>query len=101
MELKDIEERVDKLEKNQIELKDFVNKSINDIQIGIAEIKVMLKERLEQENLRNNLLAKDIETHNNRISKLEDSQQWLRRTVAGQLVTIIIGIIVFVIKMMA
>lgn len=100
MEIKDIEQRVSKLEEKQNELQVFVNKSINNIQVGIAEIKVMLKERLEQDNLKNDLLAKDIKSHDDRIKKIEDNQQWLWRTVVGSIVTTITGAIVFVIKLM-
>ena len=35
-----------------------------------------------------------------RVSQLEDTQKWLRRTIFGAIVTIIIGAIVFVVKMM-
>lgn len=100
MEIKDIEERVSKLEEKQSELQLFVNKSINTIQVGIAEIKVMLKERLEQDNLKNDLLAKDIKAQDERIKKIESNQQWLWRTVTGSIITLIIAAITFVIKMM-
>lgn len=107
MEIQDIEKRVAKLEESQQELKEFVNKSIGDvnksmgdIQIGIAEIKIILTERLKQENLKNDLLSKDIKSQNDRIKKLEDNQQWLWRTVAGSIISIVIGAIVFAIKLM-
>ena len=35
-----------------------------------------------------------------RVSTLEDTQKWLRRTIFGGIITIIIGAIVFVVKMM-
>lgn len=100
MEINEIEQRVSKLEKEQTELKEFVNKSIGEIQTGIAEIKIMLQERLIQNDLKNDLLAKDINSQNERLKKIEDSQQWLWRTVAGSIVSIIIGAIVFVVKTM-
>lgn len=100
MEIKDIEKRVAKLEEKQNELQLFVNKSISNIQIGIAEIKVMLKERLEQDNLKNDLLAKDIHSHDDRLKKIEDNQQWLWRTVVGSIITAIGSVIIFVIQMM-
>lgn len=107
MAIKDMEDRMDKLEKNQEkleknqnELKDFSNKSIGGIQVDIAEIKTMLKERLEQEKLKNNLLEKDIQNHEQRIKKMEDNQQWLWRTTIGSIISIVIAAIVFVIKIM-
>ena len=35
-----------------------------------------------------------------RVSSLEDTQKWLRRTIFGGIITIIVGAIVFVVKMM-
>lgn len=100
MELENIKERILKLEKNQEELKGFVDKNIAEINVGIAEIKVMLKERLEKDNLKNSLLAKDIEEHEKRIKKLEENSSWLWKTVAGSIITMIIGVITFVLKSM-
>lgn len=100
MESKDIEQKVSKLEQKQEQLEAFVNKSISSIQLGIVEIKTILQERNEKESLKNNLLEKDIEAQEKRIKKLEDNQQWLWRTIAASVITIVIGAIVFVIKTM-
>lgn len=107
MEVEDLEKKVnsiaeeqDKIKAEQETLKEFVTAAITPIQIGIAEIKIMLKERLEQENLKNDLLSKDIKNHEARIKKIEDNNQWLWRTVVGGLITVTIGAIVFVVKMM-
>ena len=100
MESKDIEQKVNRLEKKQEELEMFVNKSISSIQVGIVEIKTILQERNEKENLKNNLLEKDIAAQEQRIKKLEDNQQWLWRTIAGSIIATVIGAIVFVIKTM-
>ncbi len=100
MEIKELEQRVTKLEEKENELQLFVNKSIGSIQVGIAEIKTILQERLEKENLKNDLLAKDIAVHEARLKKLEDAQQWLWRTVGASIISIVIGAIVFVIQSM-
>ena len=100
MESKEIEQKVNRLEKKQEELEMFVNKSISSIQIGIVEIKTILQEKNEKENLKNNLLEKDIAAQEQRIKKLEDNQQWLWRTIAASVITIVIGAIVFVVKTM-
>ena len=80
------EERVSKLEE-----------VIPEIKTGIAEIKIILKERQTQESLINDNIKKDIaeinqkldgvlkETpkiaeHEKRISNIEDTQKWLWRT---------------------
>ena len=107
MEVQDLEEKVNRIEEEQDKIKveqeslrEFVTAAITPIQIGIAEIKIMLKERLDQENLKNDLLSIDIKNHETRIKKIEDNNQWLWRTVVGGLITIAIGAIVFVVKMM-
>ena len=100
MESKEIEQKVNRLEKKQEELEMFVNKSISSIQVGIVEIKTILQERNEKENLKNNLLEKDIAAQEQRIKKLEDNQQWLWRTIGASIISIVIGAIVFVIKTM-
>ena len=100
MESKEVEQKVNRLEKKQEELEAFVNKSISSIQVGIVEIKTILQERNEKETLKNNLLEKDINAQEQRIKKLEDNQQWLWRTIAGSIIATVIGAIVFVIKTM-
>ena len=100
MESKEVEQKVNRLEKKQEELEAFVNKSISSIQVGIVEIKTILQERNEKETLKNNLLEKDIKAQEERIKKLEDNQQWVWRTLAGGVITIVIGAIVFVVKTM-
>ena len=100
IKVSDLEARVTKIENEQHELQQFVNKSISSIQVGIVEIKTILQERLEKENLKNDLLAKDIQSQENRIKKIEDNQTWLWRTVAGSIISLVIGAIVFVIKTM-
>lgn len=103
MDMKDLENKVNEMKTDQDKIKvDYENlkDSITPIQIGIAEIKVMLKERLEQENLKNDLLSKDIKNHELRIKKIEDNNQWLWRTIIASIITIVIGAITFTVKMM-
>lgn len=103
MDIKDLENKVQEMKTDQNKIKEDhenLKDSVNIIQIGIAEIKIMLKERLEQENLKNDLLSKDIKNHEQRIKKIEDNTQWLWRTLVSSILTIVIGVIVFVVKMM-
>ena len=103
MDINDLENKVQEMKTDQNKIKeDYENlkDSVNIIQIGIAEIKIMLKERLEQENLKNDLLSKDIKNHEQRIKKIEDNTQWLWRTLISSILTIVVGTIVFVVKMM-
>jgi hypothetical protein len=103
MDINDLENKVQEMKTDQNKIKEDhenLKDSVNIIQIGIAEIKIMLKERLEQENLKNDLLSKDIKNHEQRIKKIEDNTQWLWRTLVSSILTIVIGAIVFVVKMM-
>lgn len=103
MDINDLENKVQEMKTEQNKIKEDhenLKDSVNIIQIGIAEIKIMLKERLEQENLKNDLLSNDIKNHEQRIKKIEDNTQWLWRTLVSSILTIVIGVIVFVVKMM-
>lgn len=103
MDINDLENKVQEMKTDQNKIKEDhenLKDSVNIIQIGIAEIKIMLKEKLEQENLKNDLLSKDIKNHEQRIKKIEDNTQWLWRTLVSSILTIVIGVIVFVVKMM-
>ena len=93
------EERVNKLEE-----------VIPEIKTGIAEIKIILRERQTQENLVNDNIKKDIaeinqkldgvlkETpkiaeHEKRITNMEDNQKWLWRTAGAVIITTVIELI--------
>ena len=71
----------------------------------------MLQERPIQENLKNNIIEKEIQVLESkyeqkvnslqeRIKKAEDNQVWLRRTVIAGLIGLVIEVIIFVVKMM-
>lgn len=96
----DINERVDQLDNRMSKIEEKINTSIPEIQSGIREIKVLLQERPIQEQLKNNILEKDILTLENRVKKIEDNQSWLWKTVAGAIITVVVGAIVFTVKMM-
>ena len=115
MEAKDLEHRVEILESKQNDLELFVNKSVRNIQMGITEIKTMLEEREKQSNYKNNSTKEDIKEidnkldkmlneipkiadHEKRITKIEDNQQWLWRTVGAAVLTTVIGLITTAIK---
>ena len=96
----DINERVDQLDNRMSKIEEKINTSIPEIQSGIREIKVLLQERQIQEQLKNDILEKDILTLENRVKKIEDNQSWLWKTVAGAIITVVVGAIVFTVKMM-
>lgn len=96
----DINERVDQLDNRMSKIEEKINTSIPEIQSGIREIKVLLQERPIQEQLKNDILEKDILTLENRVKKIEDNQSWLWKTVSGAIITVVVGAIVFTVKMM-
>lgn len=96
----DINERVDQLDNRMSKIEEKINTSIPEIQSGIREIKVLLQERPIQEQLKNDILEREITTLKSRIKKIEDNQSWLWKTVTASVITVVIGAIVFVVKMM-
>lgn len=96
----DINERVDQLDNRMSKIEEKINTSIPEIQSGIREIKILLQERPIQEQLKNDILEKDILALENRVKKIEDNQSWLWKTVAGAIITVVVGAIVFTVKMM-
>lgn len=96
----DINERVDQLDNRMSKIEEKINTSIPEIQSGIREIKILLQERPIQEQLKNDILGKDILSLESRVKKIEDNQSWLWKTVAGTIITVVVGAIVFTVKMM-
>lgn len=95
------EEFVTRTEFNQ--LKEEVNEIKQDVaesskllttidkKIDVINEKIVTADKID--NLKLNPLEKRVDT-------LEENQKWLRRTIVGSIITIVIGAIVFVIKMM-
>lgn len=96
----DINERVDQLDNRMSKIEEKINTSIPEIQSGIREIKILLQERPIQEQLKNDILGKDILSLESRVKKIEDNQSWLWKTVAASVITVVVGAIVFAVKMM-
>lgn len=96
----DINERVDQLDNRMSKIEEKINTSIPEIQSGIREIKILLQERPIQEQLKNDILGKDILSLESRVKKIEDNQSWLWKTVVGAIITVVVGAIVFTVKMM-
>ena len=70
----DLEDRVNKLEEKVRELEININKSLSDIKIALGEIKASLQGNSNTEDLKNNLIKKDVQNNTERISKLEGNQ---------------------------
>lgn len=89
-----LERKQEKMEKKQ----ENTDEILNEIRSGITGIKEALISSKEQENLKNQLLHKDIEGMKERVDKLESNQRWLVMTVIGEILSIIFGVIMFFIQ---
>lgn len=101
----DLEERMDKLEKKQDDLKNEVVKIQMSYGQDIAEIRSSLsiiKEKVTQSNnqgeLKNRLIDKDVENNTKRIQKLEDNQSKLVWAIILEVLGLVGSVIVTVIS---
>lgn len=93
---KELNYQVDNMEKrlNKVENKQEATEEILvEIKQGVVSINEQLKSSSEKENLKNQLLAKDIDGIKSRVDKLEGNQRWLVIAVLGEVLAIIFGII--------
>lgn len=89
-----LENRTEKLEKRQ----ESTSEIMTEIRTGIGAIKEALTNNKEQEELKNQLLMKDIDGMKNRVEKLESNQKWLVTSIIGEVLGIIFGIIMIIIQ---
>lgn len=87
--VKQLENKTDKLEKKQ----EGTETIIAEIREGIVSIKDALTSNKEQEELKNQLLIKDMDGMKLRIDKLEANQRWLITAILGEVLSIIFGVI--------
>jgi len=86
---------------------DILKQEVNDIKKEMAESQKLLQaidkkvdrifEKVDAADKIEDLKLSPLEK---RVSKLEDSQIWLRRTLLGEILALISGAIVFVIRLM-
>lgn len=100
MELQNLKDKLEKMQEAEKELELSVNQKISEIHLGITEIKIMLQERADKEDLKNEILAKDIKMHENRLKKIEENETWLWRTIVGTIISTAAAAIIFTIKIM-
>ena len=86
---------------------DILKQEVNDIKKEMAESQKLLQaidkkvDRIfEKVNAADKIEDLKLSPLEKRVSKLEDSQIWLRRTLLGEILAIISGAIVFVIRLM-
>lgn len=89
-----LEKRANKLEEKQ-EGTDCI---LTEIREGLISIKDALTSNKEQEDLKNQLIMKDIEGMKVRIDKLESNQRWLIMAILGEVLSIVFGIIMIFIN---
>lgn len=69
----DLENRVDKLEEKVDKLEKDINKSLNDIKLSLTEISTTLRNNANNDDLKNELIAKDVQNNTNRIAVIEST----------------------------
>lgn len=101
----DLEERMDKLEKRQDDLKNEVVKihmsygqDIAEIRSSLAIIKEKVTQSDNQGELKNRLIDKDVENNTKRIQKLEDNQSKLVWAIVLEVLGLVGSVIVTVIS---
>lgn len=87
-------EEFNNLKKDVEKIKDDMIENAKTLQSIDKKVDI-IKERLTSTDEISELKLKPIEK---RVDELEDGQKWLRRTVIGTLITVVIGIIVEVVK---
>ena len=101
----ELEERVKDLEDKVKNLEININKSLSDIKISLAEISASIKSSSNSEDLKNELIEKDVKANNdfihkveNRVKELEDSNKWLVRLILGSIIGLVLEAVAFYMK---
>ena len=94
----DIEQRVDKLEEKVAKLELNITTSLGKIETDLMEIKSYVKSSSKNDDLKNDLIIKDVKSNTERISKLEGIVSKICWTVALAIISLIGGAIVYYIK---
>lgn len=101
----DLENRVDKLEEKVRQLEIDITKSLGEIKTDLAEIKTALKSGTADDDLKNELIKKDIEIlqkdvklNSERTEKLENNHSKIVWTFVTAFIGILIEAVVFYIR---
>lgn len=94
----DIEQRVDKLEDKVAQLELNINSSLGDIKTDLTEIKTYVQTNSNNNDLKNNLIEKDVVNNTERIKKLEDNQAKIVWTIILAVIGIIGEAVLFYLK---
>lgn len=85
----DLEKRVDDLEKRMTNLENNINTSLFEIKTDVVEIKACIKGNTTSDDLKNQLIEKDVKKNTERLDKLESNHSKLIWTVIGEVVALI------------
>lgn len=94
----DLESRVEKLEEKIQKIELNITGSLNELKLDMIEIKDCLKSNSNDGDLKNQLIAKDVERNTARIKKLENNQMKFVWLIIGEVVATIGAAIVAAIK---
>lgn len=94
----DLEGRVDKLEERVAKLEIDITKSLGEIKTDLNLIKGTLKGNSSEDDLKNELIKKDVKANGDRITKLENNQSKLAWTVILAVLAIIGEAVVYYIQ---
>lgn len=94
----DLEERVYKLEEKVAKLELDINTSLGEIKTSLAEIKTYIKTDMEANDLKNNLISKDVVNNTTRITKLEENQNKIVWTIIVSVIGLIGEAVIFFMK---
>ena len=90
----DLETRVDKLEEKVQKLELNINNTLSEIKQDVVEIKGCVKNNSTDNDLKNQIIEKDVERNTGRIKKLEETQTKLLWLLVGELITIIGSVVI-------
>ena len=96
----DLESRVEKVEEKIRELELSINKSLSDIKVSLTEIKTSLQSNTSSEDLKNDMIKKDVENLEKRTKQLEDNQSKIIWTVVLGVLALVGRTVVYFIQNM-
>lgn len=94
----DIEQRVDKLEDKVAQLELNINHSLGDIKTDLTEIKTYVQSNSNNNDLKNDLIEKDVKNNSEKIKKLEDNQGKIAWAIIMSVIGVIGEAVLFYIK---
>ena len=73
-DIEEIKKDVDRLKEKVADIELSITKSLGEIKSDLSEIKAFMKNNTQNDDLKNELIVKDVKSNTERISKLEGNQ---------------------------